>query len=120
MINLRRPDEVVRAFVALRRYGAFGGLVASTADRFGDAPAITDECGTLSFRELDQNSNALARALADKGIRPGAVNRRPSKSLELRGFRGRQWWDRRPLTPPRRRSSRRIRAGSAPAAASRG
>jgi fatty-acyl-CoA synthase len=73
MVDLRRPDEAVRAFLAMRRHGAFGGLVSHTAARYGDAPAITDERGTLSFRELDQNSNALARALADKGIRAGAV-----------------------------------------------
>jgi fatty-acyl-CoA synthase len=73
MIDLLRPDEAVRAFLAMRRYGAFGGLLDHTAARYGDAPAITDERGTLSFRELDQNSNALARALVDKGIRAGAV-----------------------------------------------
>ena len=27
MVDLRRPDEAVRAFMAIRRYGAFGGLV---------------------------------------------------------------------------------------------
>jgi fatty-acyl-CoA synthase len=73
MVDLLRPDEAVRAFLALRRYGAFGGLIDHTAARYGDAPAITDERGTLSFRELDQNSNALARALAAKGIHGGAV-----------------------------------------------
>jgi fatty-acyl-CoA synthase len=73
MVDLLRPDEAVRAFLAMRRHGAFGGLLGHTADRYGDAPAITDERGTLSFRELDQNSNALARALAAKGIRAGAV-----------------------------------------------
>ena len=73
MIDLLRPDEAVRAFLAMRRHGAFGGLLRHTAARYGDAPAITDDRGTLSFRELDQNSNALARAPADKGIRAGAV-----------------------------------------------
>ena len=73
MVDLLRPDEAVRAFLALRRYGAFGGLLDNAAARYADAPAITDERGTLSFRELDENSNALARALAAKGIRSGAV-----------------------------------------------
>jgi fatty-acyl-CoA synthase len=73
MVDLLRPDEAVGAFLAMRRYGPFGGLVDHTATRYGDAPAITDERGTLSFRELDQNSNALARALAARGIRAGAV-----------------------------------------------
>jgi fatty-acyl-CoA synthase len=61
MVDLRRPDEAVRAFIAIRRYGAFGGLVSHTAASYGDAPAITDERGTISFRELDETSNALAR-----------------------------------------------------------
>ncbi|MFZ1161242.1 acyl-CoA synthetase [Mycobacterium sp.] len=73
MVDLLRPDEAVRAFLAMRRYGAFGGLLDHAAARYGDMPAITDERGTLSFRELEQNSNALARALAAKGIRAGSV-----------------------------------------------
>ncbi|MGA8331188.1 MAG: AMP-binding protein, partial [Mycobacterium sp.] len=73
MVDLLRPDEAVRAFWALRRYGAFGGLLNNGAARYGDTPAITDERGTLSFVDLDQNSNALARALAADGIRAGAV-----------------------------------------------
>jgi fatty-acyl-CoA synthase len=73
MVDLRRPDEAVRAFLAIRRYGAFGGLLGHAAARYGDAPAITDDRGTVSFRELDQTSNALARGLVANGIRPGAV-----------------------------------------------
>ena len=73
MIDLRRPDEAVRAFRAIRRFGAFGGLIHHAAARYGDAPAITDDRGTVSFRQLDQASNALARGLLAKGIRPGAV-----------------------------------------------
>jgi fatty-acyl-CoA synthase len=73
MVDLLRPDEAVRAFRALRRYGAFGGLLNNGAARYGDAPAITDARGTLSFVDLDRNSNALARGLAANGIRAGAV-----------------------------------------------
>ena len=70
MVDLRRPDEAVRAFIVIRRYGAFGGLVVNTAARYGDAPAITDEHGTISFRELDETSNALARGLRPKEFGP--------------------------------------------------
>jgi acyl-CoA synthetase (AMP-forming)/AMP-acid ligase II len=73
MVNLLRPDEAVRVFLAMRRYGAFGGLLGYAAARYGDAPAITDDRGTVSFRELDEASNALARGLVAKGIRAGAV-----------------------------------------------
>jgi fatty-acyl-CoA synthase len=73
IVDLRRPDEAVRAFLAIRRYGAFGGLLGNIAARYGDAPAITDDRGTVSFRELDEMSNALARGLSANGIRAGAV-----------------------------------------------
>jgi fatty-acyl-CoA synthase len=73
MVDLLRPDEAVRAFLAMRRYGAFGGLLSYAAARYGDAPAITDDRGNLSFRELDETSNALACGLVANGIRPGAV-----------------------------------------------
>ena len=52
MVDPVRPDQALRAFVAMRRYGAFGGLIAYTAARYGDAPAITDEDGTITFCEL--------------------------------------------------------------------
>ncbi len=73
MIDLRRPDEAVRAVRAMRRFGAFGGLIDHAAARYGDAPAITDDRGTLSFRQLDAASNALARGLLVNGIGSGAV-----------------------------------------------
>jgi fatty-acyl-CoA synthase len=73
MVDVRRPDEAVRALLAIRRYGAFGGLLDNVAALHGDAPAITDDRGTISFRELEQASNAVARGLVAKGIQPGAV-----------------------------------------------
>jgi fatty-acyl-CoA synthase len=73
LVDLRRPDEAVRAFLAIRRHGAFGGLLGHAAALHGDAAAITDDRGTFSFRELDETSNALARGLVAKGIRAGAV-----------------------------------------------
>jgi fatty-acyl-CoA synthase len=73
MVDLARPDEALRALRALRRYGAFGGLTATAASRYGDAPAITDDDGTITFRQLDETSNALAHGLAAKGIQAGGV-----------------------------------------------
>jgi fatty-acyl-CoA synthase len=73
LVDPSRPDEAVRAFLAIRRHGAFGGLLGHAAALHGDAPAITDDRGTVSFRELDETSNALARGLVAKGIRAGAV-----------------------------------------------
>lgn len=73
LADLSRPLEALRASRALRRYGSFGGLVSHTAARYGDATALVDEAGTLTFRDLDRTSNALARGLSRKGISAGAV-----------------------------------------------
>ncbi|MEB3030822.1 acyl-CoA synthetase [[Mycobacterium] nativiensis] len=73
MIEPMRPDRAVHAFLAIRRYGAFGGLIAHAAARYGDAPAVTDERGTLSFVELEAASNAVARGLQANGIGVGSV-----------------------------------------------
>jgi fatty-acyl-CoA synthase len=73
LVDLRRPLEAVRASRLLRRYGSFGGLVGHAAARHGDAPALTDENGTLSFSELEASSNALARGLSERGIGADSV-----------------------------------------------
>jgi fatty-acyl-CoA synthase len=73
MIDLSRPADMVRASRAVRRYGTFGGLATYTAARYGNAPAVTDERGTLSFRELEEHSNALARALNVRGVGMASV-----------------------------------------------
>jgi hypothetical protein len=52
MVDPVRPDQALRAFAAMRRYGAFGGLIAYTAARYGDAPAITDDDGTSPSARL--------------------------------------------------------------------
>ncbi len=71
MINLANPPvDMTTAAMALRHYGSFGGLVSYTAARYGDSPALTDERGTLTFRELDQMSNAVARVLLRRGPAP--------------------------------------------------
>lgn len=71
MVDPREPHHAIRASRALRRYGAFGGLTTYTAEKYGDAPAVTDDTGTLTYRELEERSNALARALlAEAGPDP--------------------------------------------------
>jgi fatty-acyl-CoA synthase len=73
MIDLMRPDQAVRGFLAMRRHGAFGGLSEHVAARYGDAPAITDDAGTLSFTEFATGAEALARRLRHNGIHDGSV-----------------------------------------------
>jgi acyl-CoA synthetase (AMP-forming)/AMP-acid ligase II len=59
-----RPDRYVRMATAVRREGmtvTTGFTVA--AQRCPDRPALIDELGTLTWRELGQHSDALAAAL---------------------------------------------------------
>jgi fatty-acyl-CoA synthase len=82
MVDPVRPDQALRAFVAMRRHGAFGGLVAYTAARYGDAPAITDDDGTITFREkrrtarVDRWSAAVLVTRSAAARRHGAVDQR--------------------------------------------
>ncbi|WP_193044911.1 acyl-CoA ligase FadD12 [Mycolicibacterium baixiangningiae] len=59
-----RPDKYVRIAAAMRRenMGITSGF-ASAAQRCPDAPGLIDERGTLTWREIDQRSDALAAAL---------------------------------------------------------
>jgi acyl-CoA synthetase (AMP-forming)/AMP-acid ligase II len=66
------PGRLMRVAVAVRRWGmnpAAGYLVQSIQQP--DAVAIHDEAGSSTFREMEERTNALARALAELGVGPG-------------------------------------------------
>lgn len=67
MVQPTRPRDVLGAARALRRFGTFGGLAHYTAARYGPRQALSDENIQLSFGEVDEQSNARARALANLG-----------------------------------------------------
>src|SRR5438093_6096454 len=48
-------------------------IIEANAVRYGDAPAISDQHITLSYRELNHRANAVARHLIAQGFRRGAV-----------------------------------------------
>jgi acyl-CoA synthetase (AMP-forming)/AMP-acid ligase II len=64
MIAPMRPDRYLKMAAAMRREG-MGMTVgfASAAQRCPDRPALVDELGTLTWRQLDERINALAAAL---------------------------------------------------------
>ncbi|GAB3493295.1 acyl-CoA synthetase [Amycolatopsis cihanbeyliensis] len=68
-----RLDEGLRSLVAVRKYGPFVGAVRHAARRNGDAVALADELGELTFQQLEQRSNALTRAWQGRGIAAGTV-----------------------------------------------
>ncbi|MDT5083617.1 MAG: fatty-acyl-CoA synthase, partial [Mycobacterium sp.] len=73
MVNPRRPDLVWRSVRDVRAYGALTAAVLQGIRRNGPASAIIDEIGPLSFQELEEQSNALARGLLASGIHEGDV-----------------------------------------------
>ncbi|OBF46815.1 acyl-CoA synthetase [Mycobacterium sp. 852002-50816_SCH5313054-b] len=64
MIAPMRPDRYLKMAAAMRREG-LGMTVgfASAAARCPDRPGLVDELGTLTWRQLDERSNAFAAAL---------------------------------------------------------
>jgi fatty-acyl-CoA synthase len=74
LLTPSRPDRLWRAGAALRHWGmTMGAAFAAGAARYDDRIAVIDERGSLSYREMDDRSNALARGLRTIGVAPGDV-----------------------------------------------
>jgi len=69
-----RPDALVRMGIAFARWGftpATGWGVG--AAQYPKEKAVIDDFGSLTFAEMDEQSSAIATALADKGVKEGAA-----------------------------------------------
>src|SRR5690349_6901895 len=72
MIRPERPDKTLRALLEIQRWGYTPAAgYASGASRYGDADAIIDELGHLTFAEVHDRTNRLANAWSDAGIVEG-------------------------------------------------
>jgi acyl-CoA synthetase (AMP-forming)/AMP-acid ligase II len=72
--SLTRPDRGVRAVRSLGEWGTSpAGAFTAAAIRAPSAIGVIDERGQLTYREIHQRSNALARAWAKQGIGSGDV-----------------------------------------------
>ena len=65
------PQHVAQLALGFQRYGLLGGAVVAGAIRHGDRPAMIDERGRLSYKELDERTNALANAWRGRGLKAG-------------------------------------------------
>jgi fatty-acyl-CoA synthase len=65
------PHRVAQLLLGFERFGMLGGAIVAGGIRHGDRAAIIDERGELSYKELDQRSNALANAWREQGLEPG-------------------------------------------------
>src|SRR3954453_16180227 len=72
IVHPERPDHLWHTARALLRYGTTPAAGYTAAARIHpDKPAVIDELGTISFKQLEQRSNALAHALAADGVEEG-------------------------------------------------
>ena len=71
MIAFDRPDRAAVILRAMRQLGQLGAAVKVAAVRYGDRTGLIDELGSLSFRQLDERSDALACALRARGLADG-------------------------------------------------
>lgn len=63
----------IRQAKLVRQFGGFAAVIESAATRDPDAIAITDEWGDVTFAELNDRVNALARAWNSRGIGASSV-----------------------------------------------
>ena len=83
MVGVERPDRLYAVYKAMERYGAMGAAISMAAIRHGDRTAVIDEIGSLTYREMDRRSNAVANAWRARGA--GA---RTSVGILCRNHRG--------------------------------
>jgi acyl-CoA synthetase (AMP-forming)/AMP-acid ligase II len=72
VVRLERPDKLARVGLTMMRWGPTpaAGYRISTL-RTPDRPAIHDDRGTVTFAELESQTNALARGLRGLGVGEG-------------------------------------------------
>ncbi|KHO22298.1 acyl-CoA synthetase [Mycolicibacterium setense] len=63
----------IRQAKLVRQFGGFAAVIESAATRDPNAIAITDEWGDVTFAQLNDRVNALARAWNTRGIGAGSV-----------------------------------------------
>ncbi|WP_028478217.1 acyl-CoA synthetase [Nocardia sp. CNY236] len=73
VISLTLPWETLRQIKDAKLLGPQASTISRSARKAPDAPALVDERGTLTYRELDEQSNAIARGLRAAGIAQGMV-----------------------------------------------
>ncbi|MEV6302759.1 AMP-binding protein [Actinoplanes sp. NPDC051861] len=68
IVNLLSPGRLLRAAKNNARLGPQAALIMKAASEHPELPAVTDERGTINYRDLDAQSNSLAHALKKLGL----------------------------------------------------
>ncbi|WP_267618260.1 acyl-CoA synthetase [Gordonia bronchialis] len=72
-IDVTKPGELLKAVKRSKVIGPASTVIVHGAEGYPDAPCVTDERGTMTFGEMDRQSNALANSLLAAGVQPGSV-----------------------------------------------
>lgn len=72
-IDLTNPKRFLGVVKGTKTIGPMAAVLAHNAVDHPELPALTDEHGTLSWREFDSQVNALANTLRATGLGPGSV-----------------------------------------------
>jgi fatty-acyl-CoA synthase len=70
-VGPERPHRVAQLLLGFQRYGLLGGACVAGALRHADRAVMIDERGELSYKELDERTNALANAWRERGLKAG-------------------------------------------------
>jgi fatty-acyl-CoA synthase len=71
MVGIDPPHRWAQMLLALERYGLLGAACVIGATRHGDRLAVIGERGELTYRQLDEHSNAIANAWREHGLEAG-------------------------------------------------
>ncbi len=71
MLGPELPHRVAQTLLAFERFGLLGGAISMGAIRHGDRVGLIDELGELTYKQLDERSNAVANAWRERGLEPG-------------------------------------------------
>ncbi|HWF34264.1 MAG TPA: AMP-binding protein [Solirubrobacteraceae bacterium] len=71
MLGIDPPRKVASVLRALDHLGPIGGALAVAASRHGDQTGVIDERGSLTFKEIDGRTDALAYGLRARGVNEG-------------------------------------------------
>ncbi|WP_068271953.1 acyl-CoA synthetase [Aldersonia kunmingensis] len=67
LIDPKHPGQLISMAVEGNKFGPMAAMARSGARRYGESPALADEKGELTYREIDEQSNSIARGLAELG-----------------------------------------------------
>jgi fatty-acyl-CoA synthase len=71
MLGIEPPARLMRIGRAFWNFGMLGGAVTIAAVRHPKQCAVIDERGSLTYRELDERTNAIANAWLARGLKAG-------------------------------------------------